>query len=279
MNIFQAVQFGLIQGITEFIPVSSAAHLCVLFNLFGLSASGFNVKAFSVFLHFGTILAAFISYWQDFAEVFFQILEFAASGSGGESGPKRRSFPAARLLIMMLFSILPLVMLLPLQRYIARLFDLNGLIGIMLVLTGLILFISDRLWEREKTERNMSLSDAILIGLCQMVSAIPGISRTGIVYTAGVAVGLKRDFAVKYAVMLSVPVMFAANIIRLVDAASDPFALADVPVCLIGMAAALGSGILSIRVFRALGEKGRLRNVGYYSCVAGVLSVILTMIF
>ena len=156
MNIFQAVQFGLIQGITEFIPVSSAAHLCVLFNLFGLSASGFNVKAFSVFLHFGTILAAFISYWQDFAEVFFQILEFAASGSGGESGPKRRSFPAARLLIMMLFSILPLVMLLPLQRYIARLFDLNGLIGIMLVLTGLILFISDRLWEREKTERNMS---------------------------------------------------------------------------------------------------------------------------
>ncbi|MBQ8075364.1 MAG: undecaprenyl-diphosphate phosphatase [Oscillospiraceae bacterium] len=279
MNILQAVQFGLIQGITEFIPVSSAAHLCILFNLFGLSASGFNVKAFSVFLHFGTILAAFISYWQDFGEVFFQSLEFAASGNGGEGGPKRRSFPAARLMIMMVFSVLPLVMLLPLQRYISRLFDMNGLIGVMLVLTGLILFVSDRLWEREKTERNMSLSDAIIIGLCQMVSSIPGISRTGIVYTAGVAVGLKRDFAAKYAIMLSVPVMFVANIIRLVDAASTSFALADIPVCLVGMAAALGSGVLSIRVFRALASKGKLRNVGYYCCVAGVLSVILTMIF
>ena len=202
MGIFEAALFGLLQGVTEFIPVSSAAHLCVLFNLFGITASGFNVKAFSVFLHFGTIIAAFITYWQDFGEVLFQSLEFAASGSGGAGGPKRKSFPAARLMIMMLFSILPLVMILPLSGYINRLFEMNGLVGIMLVLTGLILFVSDRLWGRDKTERNMSLSDAILIGLAQSVSAIPGISRTGIVYTAGVAVGLQRDFAAKYTWML-----------------------------------------------------------------------------
>ena len=229
MGIIEAAMFGLLQGVTEFIPVSSAAHLCVLFNLFGISASGFNVKAFSVFLHFGTIIAAFITYWQDFGEILFQSLEFAASGSAGEKGPRRKSFPAARLFIMMCFSILPLLMILPLNGYIVRLFDMNGLIGIMLVLTGLILFVSDKLWGREKTERNMSLSDAILIGLCQMVSAIPGISRTGIVYTAGVAVGLQRDFAAKYAVMMSVPVMFAANIIRLVDAARGNFAVSDIP--------------------------------------------------
>ncbi|MBQ3374577.1 MAG: undecaprenyl-diphosphate phosphatase [Oscillospiraceae bacterium] len=279
MGIIEAAMFGLLQGVTEFIPVSSAAHLCVLFNLFGITASGFNVKAFSVFLHFGTIIAAFITYWQDFGEILFQSLEFAASGSGGEKGPKRKSFPAARLFIMMCFSILPLLMILPLNGYIVRLFDMNGLIGVMLVLTGLILFVSDKLWGREKTERNMSLSDAILIGLCQMVSAIPGISRTGIVYTAGVAVGLHRDFAAKYAIMMSVPVMFAANIIRLVDAARGNFAVSDIPPCLVGMAAAIGAGILSIRVFRAMAAKGKLRNVGYYCCVAGVLSIILTMIF
>ncbi len=151
MGIFEAALFGLLQGVTEFIPVSSAAHLCVLFNLFGITASGFNVKAFSVFLHFGTIIAAFITYWQDFGEVLFQSLEFAASGSGGAGGPKRKSFPAARLMIMMLFSILPLVMILPLNGYINRLFEMNGLVGIMLVLTGLILFVSDRLWGRDKT--------------------------------------------------------------------------------------------------------------------------------
>ncbi|MBP5744351.1 MAG: undecaprenyl-diphosphate phosphatase, partial [Oscillospiraceae bacterium] len=123
------------------------------------------------------------------------------------------------------------------------------------------------------------LSDAILNCQSQTVSAIPGISRTCIVYTAGVAVGLQREFAAKYTIMLSVPVMFAANIVRLVDAAQGNFSLADIPPCLVGMAAAIGAGILSLRVFRAMAEKGRFRNVGYYCCVAGVLSVILTMIF
>ena len=138
MGIVEAALFGLLQGVTEFIPVSSAAHLCVLFNLFGITASGFNVKAFSVFLHFGTIIAAFITYWQDFGEILFQSLEFAASGSGGEGGPKRKSFPAARLMIMMLFSILPLVMILPLNGYINSLFDMNGLVGIGLKDTSFV---------------------------------------------------------------------------------------------------------------------------------------------
>ena len=79
--------------------------------------------------------------------------------------------------------------------------------------------------------------------------------------------------------MLSVPVMFAANIVRLVDAARGSFSLSDIPPCLVGMAAAIGAGILSIRVFRVMAAKGKFRTVGYYCCVAGVLSVILTMIF
>ena len=92
MGIVEAALFGLLQGVTEFIPVSSAAHLCVLFNLFGITASGFNVKAFSVFLHFGTIIAAFITCWQDFGEILFQSLEFAASGSGGRAARNERAF-------------------------------------------------------------------------------------------------------------------------------------------------------------------------------------------
>ena len=272
MNISDALFYGLIQGVTEFIPVSSAAHLSILFNLFGVPATGFNVKAFSVFLHFGTIIAALISYLQDFGEVLFQTLEFAASGPGS-GGPRRKNFPSA------VFSSLPLLMIMPLNMYINRLFDHSALAGIMLILTGVMLFVSDRMIDGTKNERNMSLSDAIIIGLCQLVSSIPGISRTGTVYTAGIAVGLKREFAAKYAVMLSVPVMFLANIVRLVDAAGDGFAWADLPPCLVGMAAAVAAGMLSIRILRALASSGRFRTVGYYCCVAGVLSVILTMIF
>ena len=167
MNISDALFYGLIQGVTEFIPVSSAAHLSILFNLFGVPATGFNVKAFSVFLHFGTIIAALISYLQDFGEVFFQTLEFAASGPGS-GGPRRKNFPSARLLFMMVFSSLPLLMIMPLNTYINRLFDHSALAGIMLILTGVMLFVSDRMMDGTKNERNMSLSDAIIIGLCQL---------------------------------------------------------------------------------------------------------------
>ena len=125
----------------------------------------------------------------------------------------------------------------------------------------------------------MTFSDAVILGFCQAVSAIPGISRTGTAYAAGVAVGLKRAFSAKFAVMLSVPLMFGANLIRIIDASGDPFAWRDVPPCLIGMAAAIVAGVFSIRIFRALAEKGSFRNVGYYCWVAGVLSIILTMIF
>ncbi len=278
MSILSSVFFGLVQGITEFLPVSSSAHLCVLFNLFGVAGSGFNIKAFSVFLHFGTIIAALIMYWQDFAEIIFEMLEFAASGAQQE-GPRRKIFPAIRLFVMMMAAILPLFLILPLNGKITGLFDRNGMIGFMLILSGVAVYTSDHFFEGNKTERNMTFSDAILIGLCQAVSAIPGISRTGVVYSAGVAVGLKREFSAKFAVMLSVPVMFGANIIRLIDAGREAFSFRDLPPCLVGMAAAVLGGIFSIRLVKGIAEKGRFSPVGYYCWVAGVLAVILTMIF
>ncbi len=278
MSIISAAFLGFIQGITEFIPVSSSAHLCVLFNLFGVTASGFNVKAFSVFLHFGTIIAALIMYWKDFGEIVFQLLEFGAAASSREAGG-RRAFPHVRLFVMMIFAILPLFLLIPLNSTITKLFDMNGFIGIMMILSGTAVFISDNMLEGSKTERNMTISDAVIIGLCQTVSAIPGISRTGIVYTAGVAVGLKREFAVRFAVLLSVPVMFGANIFRMIDAAQLPLSWGDVPVCLVGMAAAIGGGILSLRLLTSLVKRGTFKGIGYYCWVAGVLAIILTMIF
>ena len=278
MGIFEAIFFGLVQGITEYLPVSSSAHLSVLFNLFGSAGTGFNVKAFSVFLHFGTILSAMILYWQDYAEIVFEVMEFIGSAAV-QGGKRRKNFPAVRMLFMMAVSVLPLLLIIPLSGNIARLYEMNGFIGIMLILSGTVIYISDYFMEGSKTERNMTFSDAVILGLCQAVSAIPGISRVGTAYTGGVAVGLKREFSAKFAVMLSVPVMLGANLVRLFDAAESPFSLADVPVCLVGMAAAIIAGIISIRFFRTIAQKGKFRNVGYYCWVAGVLSIILTMIF
>ena len=278
MSFWNAVLFGLVQGITEFFPVSSSAHLSVLFNLFGITGAGYNAQMFSVFLHFGTLLAAVISFWGDFGEIFFQIFDFAADSSSPEK-KTRRSYFGVRMLIMMLFASLPLAMLLPLNDSVNELFNSNLHIGVMLVLSGTIVYIAGQFREGKKTERNMEISDALVIGICQMVSAIPGISRTGTVMTACLAVGCSREFGVKFSVMLSAPVMLIANIIHAFEAASLPFSFSDVPLCLVGMAVSCAAGVISIRLLKKIIKNGRFNWFSYYSWVAGVIFIILTMIF
>ena len=292
MSIWNAILFGIVQGITEFIPVSSSAHLSVMFNLFGITGAGFNSKMFSVFLHFGTVLAAVITYWRDFGEVIFQTFDVAAevssgnadSGRGGKNGGKgggktRKVYPGARTLVMMFFASIPLAMILPISGKLNSLYESSLIIGIMLILSGTVLYIAGQFREGKKSAGTMTISDAIIIGLCQCASAIPGLSRTGVVMTAGMATGIRAEFAAKFAVMMSVPVMFIANFVRIVDAASGGFAIAELPACLVGMAVALVSGYFALKVFIKAVRKRNFHWFSYYSWVAGVIFIILTMIF
>lgn len=278
MTFWNALFFGLVQGITEFIPVSSSAHLSVLFNLFGVTSAGYNSGMFSAFLHIGTVLAAFGYYRKDFVNMFLEIFDFAAmSREQIQSGNKH--FRGIRTLIMMFFSAIPLAMLLPMNNAISRLYDSTLLIGIMLVLSGTVQYIAGQMKPGNKDEKTMTISDAIIIGLCQTVAAIPGISRTGVVMTAGIAVGYRSDFAAKFAVMLSVPVMLVANIFRIVEAASSPFAFSDIPLCLFGMLIAAVSGFFGIKIMNSMVKSARFHVFSYYSWVAGIIFIILTMIF
>lgn len=277
MSFWNAVLFGTIQGITEFFPVSSSAHLSVLFNLFGITSAGYNSQMFSAFLHFGTLAAVLISFWHDFGEIFLQIFDFTAAVQSSESS--RKTYSGVRLLLMMFFSCLPLAMLLPFLSAIRGLNESSLFIGITLVLSGTVMYIAGQLKEGKKTERSMEITDAIIIGLCQMVSSLPGLSRTGTVLTAGLAVGCSRDFSLKYSLMLSAPVMLIANIIHIVQAAAVPFALSEVPLCLLGTAVSCAVGILAIRLVRKLIKDGHFHWFSYYSWVAGVIFIILTMIF
>ena len=278
MSFWNAILFGIVQGFTEFFPVSSSAHLSEMFNLFGITASGYNVKLFSVFLHIGTILAALGAYWKDFGEIFFQVFDYIAA-SQSSLPDTRKSYSGVRLLIMMFFSCLPLAMLLPFNSSINTLYSSNLFIGIMLVLSGVIVFIAGQLKDGRKNEGTMDISDAIIIGICQCAAAIPGISRTGVLLTAGIAVGLKSEFALKFAVMISVPLMFVANIFHFVDSVSMGIELSAVPLCLLGMAVAAVSGFFAIKVLRSLIKDKKYHYFSYYSWVAGVIFIILTMIF
>lgn len=277
MSIWNAIVLGLVQGIAEFLPISSSGHLSIMNNLFDMSTVDNGHVFFDVLLHFGTLSSIFVVYWQDIVNMFREVLGFV--NLGPMAGQPQKRYPSARLFIMIFFASLPMLLVIPVRNRIEALFYQNIFIGVMLILTGCILYVSDRMQQGSKTERNMTVLDAIIIGLCQCVAAIPGLSRSGTTITAGIASGLRRDFALRFSFLMSVPAVLGASVLSLVDAIDKGIDPASVPAYLIGMVAAMVSGIITISVFRRIFEKGKFGGFSYYCWVMGVLSIILSLIF
>ena len=277
MTIWNAIILGLVQGLAEFLPISSSGHLSVLNNLFGMTTAEEGHMFFDVLLHLGTLISICIVYWQDIVDMFFEVLGFV--GLGPRAGQKRAHYPAARLFLMIVLSTVPLFLILPIKDRIEGLYYNSIFIGVMLIFTGFMLFVSDKMVQGNKTEKNMTTVDALLIGLCQCVATIPGLSRSGTTITAGLATGLKREFAVKFAFLMSLPAVLGANILSIKDAAETGIDWSNMPAYLVGMAVAMVSGIGAIYLLKRISRSGRFGGFAYYCWVVGALSIILTMIF
>ena len=277
MSVWNAIILGLVQGITEFLPISSSGHLSILNNLFDLTSTDDGHLLFDVLMHLGTLAAVFVCYWQDIVRMFNEVLGLI--NVGPLAGQRQRHYPGARTFIMIVFATLPLVLILPVHKMIETLYYHNVFIGIALVLTGCMLFVADRMKPGTKSAGGMTISDALIIGLCQCVATIPGLSRSGTTITAGIATGLEREFAVKFSFLLSIPAVLGANIVTLIDAFQQGVDIANVPAYLIGMVAAMLSGIGAISFVKRIAAKGKFGGFAYYCWVMGVLSIILTMIF
>ena len=277
MTVWNAVVLGLVQGIAEFLPVSSSGHLSIINNLFNMSDVQSGHMLFDVLLHLATLISILIVYWPDIVNITYESLAFI--NLGPLAGQPRMHYPAARMLFMIIIATLPLLLILPIKDMIETLYYRNVFIGVALILTGCMLYISDKMTPGKKTERSMSVLDALIIGLCQCVAVVPGLSRSGTTITAGIATGLRRDFAVKFSFLMSLPAVLGANILSLVDAFQSEINWSYVPAYLVGMAVALVSGIAAINLLRYISSKGKFGGFAYYCWVVGVLSIILTMIF
>ena len=277
MSVGNAILLGLVQGITEFLPVSSSGHLSILNNLFGLTTAENGHLLFDVLLHLGTLISILVVYGQDVKDMVVETLSLM--NLGPQSGLQRDRKPGARLFFMIVIATLPLLLILPIKDLLEGLYDKSIFIGIALILTGCMLYVSDRMTPGTKNVGGMTPLDALIIGLCQCVAVIPGLSRSGTTITAGIATGLKRDFAVKFSFLLSIPAVLGANILSLIDAFRDGVDWSLVPAYLIGMAAAMISGIIAIELLKYIARRGKFGGFAYYCWVVGALSIILTMIF
>ena len=274
MSLLSAILLGLIQGVAEFLPISSSGHLAIAEHL--LSMGSIDVPDFyDVLLHLGTLIAVFVAYWQDIREMvveFFSGVRDLAHGTTPNPVP-----PARRLILLIIVGTLPLYAVLPVKDLVEGLSDNLYFVAGALVFTGLLLFASDRVRKGRKTEKNATLVDVLLVGVGQAIATCPGISRSGTTITAGCFMGFERKFAVRFSFLLSIPAILGANILSLKDALEGEIIWADVPVYLVGVVVAAVVGYLCIRLLRMIADKGRFGWFAYYCWAAGALTLVLAV--
>ncbi len=277
MTIFQAIFLGLVQGVTEFLPVSSSGHLSILQNFFGITAEGDSGMLFDVLLHLGTLVSVVLAYREDLLGIWADCRSFVQNLGHPAPGEGQRH-PGARTVLMILIATLPLVLVLPVKDAIERLYYSTAFVGFMLILTGAMLYVGDRMSRGRKGGAAMTVKDALFIGVCQIAATIPGLSRSGTTITAGLSRGLQRSYAVKFSFLMSIPAVLGANLISLVKALGSGVDLGMLPHCILGMLAAMGSGYLAIGFLRRLVQQGKFGHFAYY-CVGMGTIVMLVSIF
>ena len=274
MSVFESILLGLIQGIAEFLPISSSGHLAIAQNLLGLKAD--VPEFFDVLLHLGTLLAVFAAYWQDIKDMVREF--FCGIGDVVHRSTPTPVPPARRLILLIVIGTLPLLAVLPIHKKVQSLSNNMVFIGMALVVTGFLLYACDLRRKGRKNERTATWLDAVLVGVGQAVATVPGISRSGMTITAGCFTGFERRFAVRFSFLLSIPAVLGANILSLKDALEAGIDWTQVPVYLVGVIVAAVVGYLCIRLLRMIADRGRFGAFAYYCWAAGLLTLVLNII-
>jgi len=275
MTLLSSVLLGLIQGVAEFLPISSSGHLAIAENLLNMSGASEVPEFFDVLLHLGTLLAVFVAYWSDIRDMiveFFHGVRDLANHSTPVPVP-----PARRMILLIIVGTLPLVAVLPIKDMVEGLANNMYFVGGALIVTGFLLFASDRVRKGRKTERSATLLDVLLVGVAQALATCPGISRSGTTITAGCFLGFDRKFAVRYSFLMSIPAILGANILSIKDAI-ETVVWSEVPVYLAGVLVAAVVGYACIRLLKMIAEKGKFGFFAYYCWAVGILTIVLNVI-
>lgn len=274
MTYLSAFLLGLVQGVAEFLPISSSGHLAIAQNLLNLETA--VPEFFDVLLHLGTLLAVFVAYWKEIRDIIGEFFR-------GVGDLARRTTPtpvpaARRMIMLIIIGTLPLFVVLPIRDAVQGLGSNMIFVGAALIVTGFLLFASDMVRKGKKTERNATWRDVLIVGAAQAVATLPGISRSGTTITAGCFVGFERKFAVRYSFLLSIPAILGANILSIGDALEAGINMAEVPMYLVGVVTAAVAGYLCIRLLKMIAEKGKFGFFAYYCWAVGALTLVLNAI-
>ena len=273
MSYFMSAVLGFVQGVAEFLPISSSGHLTLFQHFFGMPEPD---QLFNVLLHFATLLAVCVVYWQDIWEM---ILEFFSFFIDLFSRRTYRGNPpeARRMVLLIIVGTLPLFLVLPIQDKVEALGSNPVFVAGALLVTGCILFLSDQMARGHKTVRSATLLDVLLVGVAQGFATVPGLSRSGCTISAGMVRGFDRKFAVRYSFLMSLPAVLGATLLKVLDVMEleGGFPQENLPKYLLGMVIAAVVGYFSIQLVKLLTSKGRFGAFAFYCWGAGALSLLL----
>ena len=276
MSILSVVILGVIQGVAEFLPISSSGHLAIAQNLLGLKIEGSTDGTFDVLLHLGTLIAVFVAYWPDIVDMireFFLGVKDIARGTTPTPVPPNR-----RMILLLIIGTLPLFVIVPIKDYIEGLSANTIVVGCALLITGVLLFFSDRYNRGKKNAGSVPLRDVLVIGVAQAFATIPGLSRSGTTVSVGCFLGLDRRFALRYSFLMSIPAVLGANILNLKDIVDTGVDMTLLPAYISGVVTAAVLGYLSIRLLKFVTEKGKFGAFSYYCWAVGALTIIASIL-
>ena len=276
MKFFEAIILGIVQGLAEFLPISSSGHLSVFQEFFGLMDVEAENMFFDVLLHLGTLVAVFAAYW---AEIRDLILEFFTMvGVRKLPQGQKPDGLSRRMIFFIILATLPLFVVLPIKDYVDGLYSNTVFIGCAFLITGTLLFLSDRLNRGNKDLKNATILDILLVGCAQAIATVPGLSRSGTTIAAGMSRGFSRAFAVKFSFLLSIPAVLGANILAFVDAIQEGIDWSLMPMYIAGVVTAAVCGYLAIRLLKFITNRGNFGGFCYYCWGMGLVTLILSLI-
>ena len=277
MNVIMALFLGVVQGIAEFLPISSSGHLSIFQNLFRMEYSEESHLLFDVLLHLGTLVSIIAVYRAEIKEMIHDGIEYLRLKSDSNSDEPVALKPPGRALLFIIIGTLPLIPFVFIP--FTQLFFNTFFIGFALIMTGCILYVANKyIKEGKKTDKTMTIADALLIGLAQAVALLPGLSRSGTTISVGLARGLTGAFAIRFSLLLSIPAVIGATLLSIYRAISGGASFALLPTYLAGFVVAAGVGYFAIQFIRRIMTTGKFGNFAYYCWGIGIITLIWSLI-
>ncbi len=286
MEILKAFLLGIVQGITEFLPISSSGHLSVFRQLFNIQID--SAGLFSAMLHIGTLVAILLMFYKPIYELFEEfILCFKDILKGKFTLNFKKMNGTRRMLFMFVISCVPLLLLLIPTGKDTNLMDSvsvfssdNSLLaeGICFMVTGFLLILSTTLNANYKTKKNITPITALLIGIAQVFAAcFPGISRSGSTISAGLCCGVSKKNMIRYSFILSIPAVLASGLVEFKEAMETDIIVPVFPL-MVGVITSAVVGVFAIKLLQILMKKNLFRYFGFYCLALGFIATIISAI-